>query len=209
MKKPSQRLRERILDGALRVIQEQGLARASTSAIAKAAGCSEGSIYRYFSGKPELLLEVVRSRLPEPIELVASLPRRAGTATVEANLLEIVEATVSLYWALVPLLGSLFGDAELMAGQREVFGRTDLGPRKVTESVAAYFRAEQGLGRLRVGVDADAAARLLVGGCLGESFLGAMLDDRADEEERDRYARTLVGILVRGLEPEPTARSVP
>ena len=64
-----QELRERILDATVLVIRERGLARTRTSAIAKAAGCAEGTIYRHFSGKPELLGEAVRSRLAGEIGL--------------------------------------------------------------------------------------------------------------------------------------------
>jgi AcrR family transcriptional regulator len=51
---------------------------ARTSAIAAAAGCARGTIYRYFDSKPALLREAIRRRLPDAINL--DLARRAGLA---------------------------------------------------------------------------------------------------------------------------------
>ena len=94
------------------------MARTRTSAIAEAAGCAEGSIYRYFSGKPELLYEVVRSRLPGLIGLLLALPGRAGTATVETNLLDVARAALSFSGELVPLAAGVLADGVLLAEQR-------------------------------------------------------------------------------------------
>ncbi|MGD0890918.1 MAG: TetR/AcrR family transcriptional regulator [Terracidiphilus sp.] len=47
--------RKAILDAALRVFAEHGIANAPTSAISKAAGVAEGSLFTYFKTKEELL----------------------------------------------------------------------------------------------------------------------------------------------------------
>jgi AcrR family transcriptional regulator len=144
-----QALRDAVIDAALRVIQERGLARTRTSHIARAAGCSEGSIYRYFSGKSELVHEVIRSRLLTMIGTLGELPMRAGTATVQANLLEAARAALASYGDGVMLLGGLFADAELLAAEREFLASRDVGPHAVAVNLAAYLKAEQRLGRVR------------------------------------------------------------
>jgi len=50
-----------ILLAAEQLILGGGVQAATTRAIAKAAGCAEGSIYRHFPGKNALVLEVVNS----------------------------------------------------------------------------------------------------------------------------------------------------
>ncbi|MGA9463650.1 MAG: helix-turn-helix domain-containing protein [Terracidiphilus sp.] len=50
--------RKAILDAAQRVISERGVANAPTSAISKAAGVAEGSLFTYFASKDELLNEL-------------------------------------------------------------------------------------------------------------------------------------------------------
>lgn len=56
---PAER-RAQFLDAARQVFAEKGLAGASTRDIAKAAGASEGLLYRYFPSKEDLHAEVLR-----------------------------------------------------------------------------------------------------------------------------------------------------
>jgi AcrR family transcriptional regulator len=50
--------RKAILDAALRVFAERGIADAPTSAISKAAGVAEGSLFTYFKTKNDLMNEL-------------------------------------------------------------------------------------------------------------------------------------------------------
>lgn len=192
-------LREAVIDAAFQVIRERGLARTRTSHIARAAGCAEGSIYRYFSGKSELVSEVVHSRLRRVIGVLVDLPTRAGTATVEANLLEAARAVLGSYREEVTLLGGLFADTELLAAERELLAAHDAGPHARAADLAAYLKAEQELGRVRCDADVEIAARALLASCLGESFFRA-IDADVDVEDQDRYLRGLVDTLLGGLD---------
>jgi AcrR family transcriptional regulator len=188
-------LRERIIDAAFEVIREHGMARARTSAIAEAAGCAEGSIYRYFSGKPQLMEEVVRSRLPDVAAVLDALPGRAGTATVRANLLGLSRSVLGLYAEIVPLAAGVLADADLRAEQQRLFGGAELGTREAA-ALAAYLRAEQDRGRVRAAADPEAAACLLIRSCLGASLSGALAG-------REAGAEAAVEAMLVGLEPEP------
>ena len=193
-------LRERILDATLRVIRERGMARTRTTAIAEAAGCAEGTIYRYFTDKPALLREAVRCRLPDAVVL-PRLAERAGSRTVRANLLDVADAAMSFYAQLVPLAAGIFADADLWAEQRACAERGDLGAQRGADSLAAYLRSEQELGRVRADVEPDVIAQLLLNACLGESFLAALAGGKRGDVKRETYARGLVAILARELEP--------
>jgi AcrR family transcriptional regulator len=193
-------LRDRILDATSRVVRERGVAGTRMSTIARAAGCAEGSIYRYFAGKQELLREVLRTRLASPSGL-HGFPAKAGTATVRANLLEVARAALSSYRELVPLAAAVFADVELRAGKRELLEGGDLDPHAGAGALVEYLRAEQDLGRVRAGADTEAAARTILDSCFGQSFVGALLDHNGDDKEQDRYAGALVQLVARGLEP--------
>jgi AcrR family transcriptional regulator len=62
---PEERPRQ-ILDAALEVFGERGLAGAKLDEIAKRAGVSKGTIYLYFPNKEELFREVVRAVVIDP-----------------------------------------------------------------------------------------------------------------------------------------------
>jgi len=193
-------LRQRILDATVRVIRERGVAHTRTSAIAEAAGCAEGTIYRHFADKPALLREAVRCRLPDPV-LVPGLRERAGTGTVRDTLLEFAHAALAFYDQLVPLAADVFADADLWVERRAYAERGDLGAQRGAGSLAAYLRAERERGRIRPDVDADAIAQLLLNACLGECFLAALADQSHGPSRSAAFAHTLVGVIVQELEP--------
>jgi len=75
-----------ILLAAEQLILGSGIQAATTRAIAKAAGCSEGSIYRHFLGKNALVVEVVGSCFSEFAEALYDLAGQAGRGSVLHNL---------------------------------------------------------------------------------------------------------------------------
>jgi len=81
-----------ILEGAARVLEEQGLAGYTTNAVAERAGVSVGSVYQYFPGKEALTAALV---VRETGLLIAAVQEAAETATPELGLRRIVQAAVA------------------------------------------------------------------------------------------------------------------
>jgi AcrR family transcriptional regulator len=73
--------RKAILDAALRVFAERGIADSPTSAISKAAGVSEGSLFTYFKSKEELMNELYLEFRREFGRQVMELPRGGNVRT--------------------------------------------------------------------------------------------------------------------------------
>ena len=73
--------RVRILDAAHELMLTVGLARATTKEIARAAGCSEAALYKYFDSKEDLFVRVLAERLPRLTPLLGSLAAEPGRGT--------------------------------------------------------------------------------------------------------------------------------
>jgi AcrR family transcriptional regulator len=71
--------RKAILDAAQRVISERGVADAPTSAISKAAGVAEGSLFTYFASKGELLNELYLEMRRDFDRNLTAYPHQADT----------------------------------------------------------------------------------------------------------------------------------
>ena len=52
--------REKLLRAALTLVAREGFPAATTAAIAETAGVAEGTLYRHFSSKDDLLIEAYR-----------------------------------------------------------------------------------------------------------------------------------------------------
>jgi AcrR family transcriptional regulator len=156
-------IREQILTAAAACIRSQGMAKVTTKDIARHAGCSEGSIYNHFDDKLDLLRAVIAECLPDVRGLIGCFTEAAGQGSVRQHLEQILEASRQFFTQLEPLIGSVFGDPELLARLRADMDRDGTGPQQVVASVADYLRAEQGLGRINQAIDPEAAGLVLIG----------------------------------------------
>lgn len=81
---------ERILDAAAQLFAEQGIGRPGMEDIARAAGCSRATVYRYFENKPALLRAFVHR---EARDITAQIARRLDHDTNGGE--PVVEAVVA------------------------------------------------------------------------------------------------------------------
>jgi AcrR family transcriptional regulator len=65
MMKKSEETKQKILETTIEAIAEKGYAPTTTKEIAERAGVSEGTIFKYYGSKKELLREIVESTIKE------------------------------------------------------------------------------------------------------------------------------------------------
>lgn len=198
MTEPSMTTRERLIGATVMVIGEVGYAHATTRAIAHAAGVAEGTIYRHFPDKASLFYAAVLERNAAMVTDIEAVADRAGEATVEVNLVEMLSRLAMLRDQILPLELAILTDAEYEDRRREMaasLGSGRLaGPPKV---IADYLAAEQALGRLRGDVPTGEIAAILLATLFG---LGVVAFDESDGVDRRLLARA-VRLIVAGLEP--------
>ena len=188
--------RVRILDAAHALMLSVGLAKATTKEIAKAAGCSEAALYKYFASKEELFISVLAERLPRLTPLLRSLAAEPGRHSLEDNLTEIARQAALFYEQSFPIAASLYAETQLKRRHDEALRRLGSGPHKPIEALDAYLRAEQTVGRVRPDADTFAAASLLLGACAQRAFAYEAAGTGARppvDEFAPRLARTLLG----------------
>jgi AcrR family transcriptional regulator len=193
--------RDRILDAAADVMTRLGLAKATTKEIARAAGCSEALLYKHFREKEEIFLGVLKNRLPSLTATLAALPDQAGTGSVRERLVEVVDLAVRFYEGGLAIGSSMLGDPELVRRHREWMLSRGVGPQLANQMLADYLRAEQKAGRVAAGVDADAAAALLLGASYQRAFLLRLMGEGPLSPPATEFAGGVVDAALRGLEP--------
>jgi AcrR family transcriptional regulator len=164
-----------LLAAARAVIEEGGYGAASVAAIAERAGVATGTLYRHFSSKEDLFLEVFREVCAGEERAMRAAADDAGAAAVDR--LEAVLTTFarralrnrSLAWALLAEPVDRLVDAERLA-YRE----------RYASLVAAELQAAIDAGEIPTQNVAITAAAL-VGGC-GEALVGPLSSVDASEE---------------------------
>lgn len=77
----SEQKRKAILDAAMEVFAERGIANAPTAAISKVAGVAEGTLFTYFATKDELLNQLSQDLREEFDRTLADFPHEADPQT--------------------------------------------------------------------------------------------------------------------------------
>ena len=193
--------RERLLAATEKLLSSQGLGRASTRDIAKAAKVAEGALYHHFGDKAELIVSVVLHQLGDFPEVLQSLPLQVGQNTLQKNLETVLDSAFAFHHRITPLVCSLFADQELLAKVRGMMNERSMGPGRAAAAITAYLRAEQQLGRVSASADPETVSELM----MAVSFNAAMSDQffcgGAEKGRQRQRLRESVRAIMVGLHP--------
>lgn len=198
-------IRRHILDAAYRVIQGNGLAGASTRAIAEEAGLAAGTLYNYFGNHLQLLAKAIVHNAKSLTHPVADFPSHAGQGTVAGNLQHFTRQAALVLGQLVPTFAAAFSNGELLAAlRREIADAEPLSdPARVIEQ---YLLAERDLGRVSPDADCSAAASLIVSICHADAFQRYLEGSGGTTESREREIALITRSLTTGAKPDRQAR---
>lgn len=166
--------RHRLIEATADVVRDVGYAGATTKAIAKAAGVSEGTIYRHFSHKHELFLAAAMAPNEDAVQWLLELPGLAGSRTLEQNLREAMQRLATMRHDMAPIETALRADPELSREHAALMARrlseSSGPPGDPPSALEAYLAAEQQLGRVRSDVDPRSLAIVLLSTIAGLSM---------------------------------------
>jgi AcrR family transcriptional regulator len=184
--------RQAIVRATIPLLTEHG-ANVTTSQIAKAAGIAEGTVFRAFKDKQELLSTCVRAALASNAEL-EMLERISSHESLEQRLTEATRAVTGFLdrmWALVATLQDSGFDPRGQEGRHK-------GPppemQRITTAIAGMFEPEA--DQLRV--EPMLAARLLLGLVFTNRMQGKGFGEAFAEPEQ------LVDLFLNGVLRAPT-----
>jgi AcrR family transcriptional regulator len=134
--------RAEIVDAAAELFVSQGLAATTTRQIADRVGIRQASLYYYFSGKDEILLELLTQSVRPSLQVAATLEARSGAdpaaglyalALIDTSTLARAPHNIATLYLLPEVQGEEFASfhaerAELQA----TYGRLGLAAARLT-----------------------------------------------------------------------------
>jgi len=185
--------REQLLGVAARLFAERGFARTTTREIARAAGVSEGAIYRHFRSKEELLFTYVRRAVVSSADnLLSRLEEASADEWVRAvfrNRFELAESNG-------PLLKVVIGEAIFNEKFAAEYFRTVFEPMvRLLEGQIARWIAS---GDFRP-VDPALAARSMLGMFFSALLWNALYDPLGARSGRPEIVEGIAGIFLDGV----------
>jgi AcrR family transcriptional regulator len=198
--------RDRLLIATERLLLEGGLAAVTTQSVARAVGMAEGTIYRHFGSRDELVESTIRERFPCDFERLArELVERAGHGEVESNLQDFVTGVMPLFNVIAPTVAMLAAHPNLATRHYTQLSACGKGPRFYADLVAKYFVAEQQLGRVRSDIDPKAAAGLVSGICFHRALLLQLFGEDPTGLSNNELPAAIAAILSRGVKNDATS----
>ena len=207
--RPSSReKRQLILDAAIRVFARSGYHGSRVSDIAREAGIAYGLVYHYFKNKEDILDSIFRERWTGFLDAVESIAN--GPTSTEDKFLSIAALILNAYqvgedWVKVLVFeiqrSSRFAEPEQIRAVGLLF-----------QIVAGIVRKGQLRGELRREIDPDIACYVFIGALdlvVTSRVLRVLRMDGGPQGENEycsRVARTVVELLLRGLEARKGGR---
>jgi AcrR family transcriptional regulator len=202
-RRPEERPQE-ILDAAIAVFREKGFRGTRLEDIADRAGVTRGAIYHYFEGKPDLLVQAIRSRVRWSFrDLEATAAREGGPASARLRLVlrRTWEAWCQPDWAPIVrlMLGELQADFPAL-----VEAWLDEGPRRGWALVERILEDARQEGEFRRDLDTRVAARFLISGLMLQLLMQVHFGTPEDVIDPERMFDSSLDTFIRGIQPTAT-----
>lgn len=185
----SERAERAILDAALELFGESGVAGVCIEAVAARAGVGKATIYRRWPGKEDLLLDALsslKSPMPEP---AGESVRDDLVAMLKVMCQDASDPTRMRRYTL------LLGEGKKYPKVMERYKATVVQPRR--ELMRSVLRRGMASGELRPDLDVEVAMFMLTG--------AIMAPGREHETFTPEYAERVVNESLLGLAPCPPA----
>ena len=191
-------MRERIVTATRKLIEDRCIAQVTTKQIARAAGCAEGTIFRHFERKEDLLLAAVLVHFPALKESLVSIS--GGSA--RERLRRLASSLIQFFEQITPAFVAVLSDVELTRRHHEIVQEHNGGPQRLYAAVVSFIDAEQARGALHPGLSSVHIASGLLGPCFFRVFSRLSLGKDAIEMPDDEFVAGIVETLWEGMRPE-------
>ena len=189
--------KDQIVTATRKLIGDRGIARVTTKQIAETAGCAEGTIFRYFDRKEDLLLAAVQTNFPA---FKDSLMEITGGSSRE-RLRRLGLNLIRFFEQIVPASVAVLSDVELTRRHRERVRERNGGPQRLYMVVSHFIEAEQARGALDPDLSSVHLASALLGPCFFRVFNRLSLGEDALPMTDEEFVAGLVESLWEGVRP--------
>ena len=197
-----------ILDTAVKIFAEKGFDKTTTKEIAREAGIAEGTIFRYFKTKNDLLTGIMGELIKIvtqnfAFKSIEKIVKNYEDKTPHIILKEIIKDRIELIEKIqkaIPMIKTIGIQSMLNNDLREIFFENVIKKAlELFENVFSYFREKK---LIRDDIYIDTIARIIVGNVMlliiQKNFFSGKLRDFETEQEID----VIVELIMNGIGPK-------
>ncbi|MZP29733.1 TetR family transcriptional regulator [Heliobacterium undosum] len=193
-----------IAEAALRVFTEKGFSAATTSEIAREAGISEGTIFRHFKTKKEILLALlvplIRNTIaPNSVNSIRQLLLTNENLPLREVLVLISEERQQFILGNEKLIRLILTESQYHPELREIFFR-EVG-YKTQDVLLRFIEQRQQKGELRQDLRPWALARSWFGMLVTFTLSPFLMPERSVGEDKRKEIEDIIDLFLRGALP--------
>jgi len=183
--------RHQILEAAVKVFSEKGFEGSTTKEIAKKARVSEGTIFRYFKTKKDILLNLINILTEKSLfQFIEDVEQGLDTREALKNLLKLHYRLIIQNFELLKII---FYEIQFHKELREEFYKN------VVSRVLPILEKNIAEQKIRTDVDPQLAAQTLLGIFIGIIMVRTMVEEHEGRQDEDKIISNILDILFNGI----------
>ncbi|KGK86438.1 TetR/AcrR family transcriptional regulator [Clostridium sp. HMP27] len=192
-----------IIEAAVKVFSEKGFGQSRTSEIAKEAEVAEGTIFRYYKTKQDLLMGlvipiIVKFFRPLVIKSAETIIKNEKDKPIDEVIKDLFIDRLALIEKNFPLIKTVFVEAMYHPELLETIQR-DIAP-KVIPFISAFVEANIEKGNFRDDIDPSVITRTMISMLMGYISLTGMFPEFFPKKEgKEEDIKNMVDILLNGI----------
>ena len=196
---------KRILEAAIQISNEKGFSSATTSEIAKRAGVAEGTIFRYFKTKKDILHGVMLQaiKIVSNKVVIASLEKifkNEEQKDLRTVLKDILMDRFNLVQKFFPMFRVVISEALFHEDIREALYNSLIS--KIEENITQFFNDMASTGQVRTDIEPMIIIRSIVGNFM--IFIGQkmLFTDNFKVSDSEKEIDSIISIIIDGISPK-------
>ena len=193
---------KKILDAAIGVISEKGFSAASTSEIARQAGAAEGTIFRYFKTKKDILRGILMhlGNVIAELLVVYGLKKilfHEGHEDLRSGIKGVLKDRMAMIDAVFPMLRIVITEAMYHEDIRQIL--YDKIISRAVEVFAEYHREMVDKGLMKGEIDAVVAGRSILANLVLFFVYRNLFGPMIELDDYDRELDQVIDAIMHGI----------
>lgn len=193
---------QRILEASIKVFSEKGFSAATTNEIAKNAGVAEGTIFRYFKTKKDILrgilihtINIISGKLV--VGSIEKIIQNSEDKDIRCVLKEILYDRMKLIDSFFPMARVLFTEALFHEDVRDA-----IYENIILRALAMFKGFSQKMiekGEMRSDIESEAILRAILGNMFVLIIQNKLFADKFEITDMDKEFDKVIDILLNGI----------
>ena len=193
---------KRILEAAISIFNEKGFSATTTNEIAKQAGVAEGTIFRYFKTKKDILSSLIvhMINLMSHKVVLASIEKiltNSSNMTIEDVLRNVISDRLNLVSKFLPLFKVVMSEALFHEDIREALYNNIL--LKANEIFKPFYKRMVESGQIRNDIDYSIIVRSVIGNIVMFILPKMLYPDKLKPLEQETEVNQIISVLMSGI----------